>query len=197
MTSPRERSCRVEGCFGQTLARGYCNRHYQRWLKYGDPDITLQLRGASAAERLEHYSEWRGECLIWTAGTDRDGYGLTYDGHDRVRAHRAAYSLAHGAIPDGMVVRHTCDTPSCINAAHLELGTNRDNVRDRSVRGRSCMGEDSHLAKLTADDVREIRRLRSAGVLQSVVASQFGVSDNHVSVIVRRLAWKHIERSDV
>lgn len=77
--------------------------------------------------------------------TDCDGYGqyqLRDNGKKiRFRLHRLSYEVYNGIIPEGMVVRHTCDNPPCINPKHLLVGTNADNVRDRVSRGRSAVGK--------------------------------------------------------
>lgn len=80
-------------------------------------------------------------CWLWTAYTNPQGYGCIQtfvDGKRKhVRAHRLSYVIANGPITDGMQVCHTCDVPSCVNPAHLWLGSNMDNVLDRIAKGRS------------------------------------------------------------
>lgn len=80
-------------------------------------------------------------CWLWTASTDRDGYGkFQYPGPDgrqiHQRAHRYAYELFVGPIPDGLVVMHSCDTPSCVNPNHLDIGTPLENNDDKVAKGR-------------------------------------------------------------
>lgn len=79
-------------------------------------------------------------CWIWTAATDRDGYGkFQYPGPDgqvHERAHRWAYEHFVGPIPDGHVVMHRCDTPSCVNPNHLDVGTPIENNDDKIAKGR-------------------------------------------------------------
>jgi len=78
-------------------------------------------------------------CWTWTGGTCK-GYG-TFRGprpeYRLMRANRMAYILEHGEIPKGMIVRHTCDNPACVNPKHLILGTHKDNTRDMFERGRA------------------------------------------------------------
>lgn len=81
------------------------------------------------------------ECIPWSGALFRDGYGRKYLKGRYLLAHRWAWEQANGPIPDGLVVRHKCDNPSCVNPDHLELGSQGDNVRDAVERGRWHGGE--------------------------------------------------------
>ena len=102
--------------------------------------------------------------------------------------------MANGPIPAGMQVLHRCDNPPCVRPDHLFLGTNKDNVDDKMAKGRhKCPhGTDHHRAKLTEDQVREIRRLRSAGEEIKPLAKRFGVTHPLISAIANRRIWKHV-----
>lgn len=81
-----------------------------------------------------------GGCWEWTAYLNCDGYG-TFRWHDGQRqrsivAHRASWMIHHGPIPAGMFVLHGCDNPACVNPAHLGLGDNAENMRQRKARRR-------------------------------------------------------------
>ena len=82
-------------------------------------------------------------CWLWTTGKDRDGYGIFAIKTWPCGAHRVAWVLTHGPIPPGLFVCHSCDTPSCINPAHLFLGTALDNSKDMIDKGRSLTGDRS------------------------------------------------------
>jgi hypothetical protein len=92
----------------------------------------------SLAERFWEKVDRSGECWTWTASKIGRGYGqigITRSRSDR--AHRVSWRLAHGEIPNGLCVLHRCDNPSCVNPAHLFLGTKGDNAADRQKKGRT------------------------------------------------------------
>jgi hypothetical protein len=80
-------------------------------------------------------------CLEWAAARDKDGYGRCKWKGKMARAHRVAWAITHGGIPDGLYVLHRCDNPSCVALDHLWLGTNRDNISDRDAKGRQASGD--------------------------------------------------------
>jgi hypothetical protein len=146
------------------------------------------------------------ECWIWKGTQSRDGYGkCAYHGKS-VRAHRKAYELINGPIPANpnewhgtMVVRHACDTKLCCNPRHLLLGTTLDNNRDKVNRGRQRngsrpqKGEQNHWAKLTIEQVVQIRELYTTGhYSQSELGRMFNVHQTAINLIVRHKNWKHI-----
>src|SRR5678815_5427950 len=78
-------------------------------------------------------------CIIYLGALDKDGYGrFSFASSKSMRAHRWAYEHFIKPIPKGMCVCHHCDNPSCVNPKHLWLGTNGDNTKDRSIKGRSA-----------------------------------------------------------
>lgn len=132
-------------------------------------------------------------CFIWTAAIDRYGYGVMVLGDQMVKAHRFAYSTMRGPIPDGYHVCHTCDVRACVNPMHLFAGTNADNMRDKTEKGRQPSGSEHPNARLTDGQVREIRRryvkdyaMRGKGFRTNIqeLAEEFGVSRGHISDLV-------------
>lgn len=98
-------------------------------------------------------------CLIWLGSvTTTFGYGVIKI-KGRVRTtHRASWECENGNIPDNLHVLHKCDIPSCVNPDHLFLGTNDDNVYDKTIKGRVPKGENHWKISLTDEQVNLIRR---------------------------------------
>lgn len=76
------------------------------------------------------------DCWLWTGSADRDGYGRQRVGNRPRLAHRVSYALEHGDIPKGLLILHRCDTPACVNPAHLRAGTQQENMAERDAKGR-------------------------------------------------------------
>ena len=137
------------------------------------------------------------ECIEWQKYRSEDGYGIRSFKGKPVKAHRLAYCQNRGielSEIDGLVVRHKCDNPACINPDHLEIGTQLDNNRDRASRNRSAhlTGEKNGRAKLTKEQVNEIRSRYVRGSKDNntvTLAKEFGVCQAHVSEIVRKVTW--------
>ena len=133
-----------------------------------------------------------------TKSLTKEGYfKIRYKGNNQY-AHRVAYCESKGISLEsirGLLVRHTCDNPRCINPQHLLLGTSQDNMDDMTSRGRQAKGVANGCAKLTEEDVLYIRkhykpRCKEHGNL--VLARRFGVDSAVISRVVNRLSWSHV-----
>jgi hypothetical protein len=131
-------------------------------------------------------------CWRWTGHISRDGHGKVSFRKRTHYTHRVAYELAHGALPAGAVVRHSCDTPACVRPEHLLLGTHADNVADRIARGRSAVGTQNGRSKLDVADVQYIRRVQGAAT-PTELGRKFGVDRKVIRDIWNGLTWKHLE----
>lgn len=134
-------------------------------------------------------------CWEFSGERDKDGYGKIKVAGRRCMAHRVAYDLCTGDIPDGMFVCHTCDNPPCVNPAHLWLGDAQANIDDSIAKGRQChlRGEASGPANLTDEQAREAYRLSWEGRLtQREIADELGTTQGNVWKIKHRQRWKHL-----
>jgi DNA-binding transcriptional regulator YiaG len=147
-------------------------------------------QGPSAEERFWEKVEKRGpeECWIWTGATKRFGYGNFWTGERYEGAHRVSYRLENGEI-DGKNVLHHCDTPGCVNPSHLYTGTYKQNAADREERNPwDRSGENAGRAKLTEDQVAEIRK-RLSNTTEQELADEYGVSRSTISHISLGHNW--------
>lgn len=140
------------------------------------------------------------ECWPWNGHVRPDtGYGRFWTSKGHITAHVEAYEQTSGRIDaprgtTGVVVRHKCDNPRCVNPGHLVPGTQAQNVQDMVDRGRSTkgqnLGEENAASKLTAKQVRAIRNDRRT---QRDIGADYGISHTMVRYIKQRKAWSHIE----
>lgn len=133
-------------------------------------------------------------CWLWTGTANADGYGAIKLRRKALKAHRVSW-LLHFGDPKERQVLHRCDNPSCVNPDHLWLGTHLENMRDKVRKGRSSSmhGASNPRARLTAEQVLELRALYATGQWRQVdLASRFGLKQPQVSEIVRRTSWSRI-----
>lgn len=130
-------------------------------------------------------------CIEYSGYRDKDGYGRIQIERSSALAHRVAWALKHGPIPEGMKVCHTCDNPPCCNDEHLFLGTSADNSADMASKGRAAKGEGHGKAKLSAKDVVKIKGLLSSGETLAKIASKYNVSFGAIHKIKSGRNWAH------
>lgn len=162
--------------------------------------IDAPRRTLSDIRRFWSKVEITDSCWLWT-GTIQEEWGYGHFSYRRdgkgftVKAHRFAYELLVGPIPDETMVLHECDTPACVRPDHLHLGDHARNMAEMYDRGRGnkSHGTAHHASKLDDDKVREIRRRYAAGERQVPLAREFGVAQGIISDVVRRKTWRHVE----
>lgn len=127
-----------------------------------------------AIDRLKARLRWDGDCLVWTGKALSSGHGTISMNGKRIGIHRLMYQHTFGEIPEGLLVRHKCDNPPCVNPSHLELGTHWDNCNDKMKRGRAVIGEMRSNSELTEKDVEKIFSLKKSGISMRLIAKLYG-----------------------
>lgn len=135
------------------------------------------------------------DCWVWMACQISAGYGQFGMGRRTYLAPRISYQIAHGVCPTDKCVLHHCDNPPCVNPAHLFLGTDADNCRDRIAKGRTVQyrGTMMGTTKLSESVVAEIRTRYAAGnVSWRQLAAEYGVSHTTIGSAIRGVWWQHV-----
>jgi hypothetical protein len=187
--------CSVNGCDGRVAGIGFCNKHYLRFKKYGDP-LGGKRNHAPVEERFWRYVQKTESCWEWVGNKGRFGYGRIQEfgvSGKTVQAHRLSYQMHVGPIPDGLFVMHKCDNPSCVNPGHLQLGTPRDNTQDMIAKGRkrvvAPVGEGNGKSKLTAELAKYIKSSLSTN---AELARELNLSPNCIRGVRTGRTWKHV-----
>lgn len=174
------------------------------------PAAAMKRIAARILERVAMIPE--AGCWIWLGSTNQKGYGFIREGGKNVLTHRASYAAMVGPIPDGLWVLHRCDVPSCVNPAHLFVGTRQDNMIDCGQKKRNALqidpsksffatpegkkrrakGERHGSAKITSEQAIEIRTRLLAGQRQAAIARSIGCSEDIVGHIKRGTTWTHL-----
>jgi hypothetical protein len=151
------------------------------------------LEDAKLLKRFEAKFTKTDGCWNWNKGHafTGNGYGMIYYKSGMRTAHRIAYQLYKGDIPNGSWVLHTCDNRSCVNPNHLYLGDRKQNVKDMLDRGRlaDTSGENNGRSKLTLNEIDEIKYLHSKRFTCRGIANMYGVSHQLISRICRGEIW--------
>lgn len=171
------------------MLKGYCNKHYQKLVKYGDALYCLKAPdGEPHKYLLDSIKTDTNECIEWKYGGHEFGYGgIRINGKDKL-VHRYAMELK-GFDTDGYVVRHSCDNPKCFNPRHLSLGSHQDNSNDAKDRNRVRRGSRHGIAKLHEQDVRDIRLFLKNGFRPFQIAKLYPVTRMTISDIRNGKSW--------
>jgi len=129
------------------------------------------------------------DCWNWVGCKAKYGYGVIGTNRGYKHAHRVMWELYHGVkiYSSKIFVCHKCDNPSCCNPNHLFLGTHKDNMQDKTLKGRG------NNTKLKPNEILEIRKLYRNGTSQRDIAETFCVDQSNISYIVSKKTWRHIE----
>ena len=126
-------------------------------------------------------------CWLWTYHTNSKGYGVVKVNKKDCKAHRISFQEFVGDIPDGAIVMHTCDNPSCVNPRHLRIGTYSDNTRDMYLKNRFPLQKiNAEVANKIYEDCKLMK--------QKDVAEKYGVGFRTVSAIATGKTWSYINK---
>jgi hypothetical protein len=187
--------CSIDKCGNPLYAFGFCEKHYKRFKKYGDPNGGVKNH-APLEERFWRFVQKSDGCWIWTGNKSGPGYGRIAIGPKKlgyVQAHRLSWEMHNNQqIQDGMVVMHKCDNPSCVNPSHLMVGSYKENTQDMIAKGRkrtiAPVGEENGKAVLTIEQAREVKQ---SSLSMAALARKFGVSSNCIRGVRIGRTWKH------
>lgn len=141
-------------------------------------------------------------CWLWTAAKNNKGYGVFRIKGKNVYSHRLSYLIPNGYLPDDKIIMHACDTPLCVNPAHLIIGTQADNIADMIAKKRGkkspekTRGEKNGHSILTEEKVKEIRdTYAEGGVTHKELGIRHGVSSSTIAYTISRRLWKYVNAS--
>jgi len=176
---------------GITVKCGHCEAEFKAWpsmrAKYCCTDCFYEHMISQRKERFWKKVHKTDGCWLWKGAIGPTGYGFASDG----LAHRVSWEMANGEIPATMQVLHKCDVRNCVRPDHLFLGTNADNRADSVTKRRHAHGETSGKAKLTAQQVAEIKQ-RLTSEPRSSIAADYGVCYATITAIAIGKRWKHL-----
>jgi hypothetical protein len=147
----------------------------------------------SDLERYWKYVEKTDTCWLWKASLNTYGYGCFWWNKKQWQAHRVAWIIAHGHIPEKLLL-HSCDNPRCVNPDHMREGTQKDNMLDKTSRKRQAVGERAGQAKLKEQQVLEIIEKHKNGQSMESLGRDYGVSATAVKYIVIGRNWSHLHK---
>ena len=127
------------------------------------------------------------ECWEWKACKDNKGYGQLVFQQKHFQSHRFSWIIQEGDIPEDMKICHKCDNRSCVNPAHLFIGTQKENLLDMASKGRHAN------LKMTKEDVLNVRLLIKQKVPDSVIARRYGVSQSSIYYIKNGKNWSWLK----
>ena len=187
----KKKVCSVDGCEKPIVCKGFCDRHYRSFHKYGDPLVMEAFYGKPMRWILDHVNYTGDDCIRWPFGRSSNGYGRVSIGENKQgAANRVMCELANGPSPTPEhLATHNCGNGhlGCLNPRHLEWGTNSKNQMDRVRHGTSNRGERQGRAKLTKAQVLEIRAKPELSL--QTLADRYGVARATILSVRTRKSW--------
>ena len=186
-----KQSCKIDGCGKPMKGHGYCPTHLARFKKYGDPHMVTVTKVGIPLQFLRDV-QYRNssDCIEWPFAKNNYGYGSVRFEGAVWKANRLICYWHNGKPFKGAVAAHSCGNPSCVNPAHIRWATEKENCADKKIHGTLIHGEDSHLAKLSWNKVKEIRRsITSKEKSHKELAGKYGVIESTIYSISTYQTW--------
>lgn len=180
--------------------RRFCsNRCRGVWIATRKTDEQRFWEKVDKAGPMPPHAPDLGPCWLWTGHRMVTGYGAIGKrkpggGFTWVYAHRRSWEMANGPIPDRKHILHACDTPPCVNPAHLSLGTQAENTADAAEKGRMRQGDRHPVARLRARYIPEIEAMHKAGLSYARIAAVYGVTHQTIGDVLLGRSWKSVPR---
>ncbi len=189
--------CSVDGCGLRSRARGYCKKHYKRWIRHGDRNAGATFEGDPQHWILGAVAAPTEDCMEWPYARFPKGYGsIQWEGKTQ-GAHRVVCELAHGAPPNSEShAAHRCGNPPCCNPNHLKWASPSENNKDKESHGTAQRGSRAPNSRLTEHQVRKVRQLLAIGVAQRSIASELGVHQATIHRIKTGKSWAHFNHGN-
>ncbi|SRR5258706_1645972 len=185
--------CKINDCDNIARTRGWCGKHYMRWLMNGSPDLMLRTPNGEPLQYLKNHMH-EGCCQIWPYTKTGKGYPQIWWNGRVMPATQVVLELNNKPKPFPKAeVRHICGKGhlGCFNLKCLRWGTCRENAGDRVTHGSNPAGERHGRSKLTENQIYWARKVAGNLTLQEI-ADQLNCSVFNIKSILRRRTWKHI-----
>lgn len=183
--------CSEEGCENPAHGRGYCGKHYARWLKNGHMNLIRAENGSGLTFLQWSITQPNNDddpCIIWPYGTIPQGYGKFSLAGIHTTAPVYACTLRYGPCPPGMECCHgPCNNRLCVS--HVRWDTSAQNNADKVRDGTSNRGERCGTSKLTEEEIFQIIELRNQGLTNRAIAAIFDSRPQTISSIVNGYTW--------
>ena len=153
-----------------------------------------KMKPGVLAKDIWEFVDKKENCWIWIGGLNFDGYGVYSKNGITYRAHRYIWELLNNEKIGNKIAMHICDTPSCVNPKHLVLGTQADNIDDKTKKNRQAKGEKCPSSILTKEQIIEIRsKYKYRVCTYKMLANEYNVCADTIQKAVRKINWNHIE----
>ena len=184
--------CSVALCCDTAKSKGFCRKHYQRIYKHGSVDLKTRQ---PAIERYTLVpSNLESPCHVFDGAKNVGGYGQAVHMGELRMAHRVAYEIANGPIPEGMLVLHLCkQSRACINPEHLMLGDHKLNYEHGVNDGTQGSIGRVQAPRLSRAEVDLIKSMRSSGMTVQAIANKLGHAHNKIHRVVSGFTYNRYE----